>query len=227
MKNERTLSIFVDESGSFDSSVVSSRFYLVSFVLHDQQNDIAPNICEISNQLSLLGFPDICIHVGPLIRHEEEFRRMDVHIRRQLFFRLLAFTLHAPIFSHTVSIDKRYCSSPAAMDRKLRTQMGEFLVTNESRLAAYDSIKVYYDNGQPQVQRMLKESFADLPVEFVNGVLPSRYRLFQVADLVCSAELLKLKMSNGIPLTKSESYFFSSLRTLKKNVLRPLERIRL
>ena len=59
-------------------------------------------------------------------------------------------------------------------------------------------------------------------VEF-RKVIPADYRLFQVADLICTLKLTELKMENHL-LSKSEIYFFNDERTLKKNYLKPLSK---
>ena len=53
-------------------------------------------------------------------------------------------------------------------------------------------------------------------------VIPSDYRLFQVADLICTLKLIELKRNNNI-LSKSEKLFFVDDRTLKKNYLKIVE----
>jgi hypothetical protein len=60
-------------------------------------------------------------------------------------------------------------------------------------------------------------------VEF-RKVVPAEYRLFQVADLVCTLKLTELKMENKM-LSNSEMMFFDNERTLKKNYLKPLNDI--
>ncbi len=55
-------------------------------------------------------------------------------------------------------------------------------------------------------------------VEF-RVVHPDKYRLFQVADLVCTLELLQLKYDNKM-LSSSEGDFFINLKRLKKTYLR-------
>ena len=87
---------------------------------------------------------------------------------------------------------------------------------------SFDSVKVYYDNGQVEVTRILSSVFNALleNVEF-RRVLPADYRLFQVADLICTLKLAELKLKNHL-LSKSELYFFGDERTLKKNYLKPL-----
>ena len=54
---------------------------------------------------------------------------------------------------------------------------------------------------------------------------PADYRLFQVADLFCTLELIARKRVANT-LSKSEQLFFGSARDLKKNYLRPMERLR-
>ena len=88
----------------------------------------------------------------------------------------------------------------------------------------FDLVKIYYDNGQVEVTRILSSVFNALleNVEF-RKVIPADYRLFQVADLLCTLKLTKLKMQKHT-LSKSEMYFFDSERTLKKNYLKALEK---
>ena len=78
------LSVFVDESGSFDSSLDPSRFYIVTLLCHDQAEDIKPLADELESQLGYLGYPDTCIHAGPLLRREEDFRAVEIEMRRKL-----------------------------------------------------------------------------------------------------------------------------------------------
>ena len=87
---------------------------------------------------------------------------------------------------------------------------------------SYDEVKIYYDNGQVEVTRILSSVFNALldNVEF-KRVIPSDYRLFQVADLICTLKLIELKRNNI--LSKSEKLFFVDDRTLKKNYLKIVE----
>lgn len=55
-------------------------------------------------------------------------------------------------------------------------------------------------------------------------VQPIDYKLFQVADLLCTMELLSLKAE---AFSKSERDFFHSVREFKKNYLKPLLRKKL
>lgn len=54
-------------------------------------------------------------------------------------------------------------------------------------------------------------------------VSPAEYKLFQVADLICTLELLKEKISIQ-ELSKSEQLIFHSKRDLKKDFLKGIQK---
>ena len=62
----KEISVFVDESGSFEPDEVSSRFYLICFVMHDQSADIMPYVSSLESELEArsLGAKH-CVHAGP------------------------------------------------------------------------------------------------------------------------------------------------------------------
>ena len=68
------------------------------------------------------------------------------------------------------------------------------------------------------------ENDVGCPVEFVQNVRPAKYRLFQLADLVCTLHLMELKIKNGIPLTCSENRFFGGPRDFQRNILKRIKR---
>lgn len=51
--------------------------------------------------------------------------------------------------------------------------------------------------------------------------MPTLYRLFQVADLICTLKLTELKMERKM-LSPSEELFFEDERILKKNYIKPI-----
>lgn len=110
------------------------------------------------------------------------------------------------------------------MTLALTKQLSAFIRDEFKFFLMYDQIIVYYDNGQVELNRILASVFtALLPnVEF-RKVLPADYRLFQVTDLVCTLELVKLKYQQHV-LSCSEEMFFGSMKDLKKNYLKPLEK---
>ena len=90
----------------------------------------------------------------------------------------------------------------------------------------FDKIIVYYDNGQVELNKLLASVFAImLPQTEFRKVMPADYRLFQVADLFCTLELICLKDEHHI-MSKSEKAFFGSMRNMKKNYLKPMLKMR-
>ena len=61
-------------------------------------------------------------------------------------------------------------------------------------------------------------------VEFVQNVRPAKYRLFQLADLVCSLKLIELRLASGGTMTESEYTFFGDPKAFKHNILRRIKR---
>ena len=221
----KELSIFVDESGSFDSQHVPSRFYVISLVLHDQDIPIAKQIAFLNDTLARLGHSSLCLHAGPMIRREDEFRALEIGVRRKLFHAMTAFARTLPLTCRSFCVDKRYCTSPEMIAKSLVGQLNDYVTAHYDDLSKYTNIKIYYDNGQSQVKEILRQVFSTLPAEFQANVTPERYRLFQVADLICTFRLLKAKHDASIPLSKSEEYFFFGARALYKNYLHPLVRL--
>lgn len=79
-------------------------------------------------------------------------------------------------------------------------------------------------NGQAEVSKILSSIFnALLPNPIFRKVMPTEYKLFQAADLLCTMELVRLKLENKL-FSKSESMFFWNIRDLKKNYLKPLSK---
>lgn len=90
-----------------------------------------------------------------------------------------------------------------------------------------DSRKGYYDCGQAPVTNVLQESMLSSlgdRCSFVPGVKPIKYKLFQVADLICTTTLIEKRLASGQRLTKSEDKFFGGPRLFKRNILKYLKR---
>ena len=92
---------------------------------------------------------------------------------------------------------------------------------------SFDRVIVYYDNGQAPVTELIGTVFGSVffDVDF-RKVVPSDYRLFQSADLICTLELAAIKADEG-RLSRSEEIFFESRRKLRKNWIAQLDRMKL
>lgn len=227
MININEVSVFVDESGSFDASAAASRYYLICMVLHNQAQSVSELVRLLDYELASIGLePSMNIHCAPLIRRENEYAGIPIEHRQRIFTKMLAFARTAPLTYRCFKVDKRFVDETQSIHDLLLREIAGFLIARESEFERYGKIKVYYDNGQPQVTRILKEAFAiySAKTEFVADVMPGKYRLFQVADLICTLELAATKILDGTGLSASERAFFNGARNFRRNILKPLLR---
>ena len=217
----KELSIFVDESGDFGDYAEHSSYYIISLVLHDQTIDIRHDVDWLETRLAELGYPNHCMHSGPVIRNEQEYRKDTIENRRKLLKAFMVFFRKLDITCKTIAIGKKHIQDPLAAVARLAKQLSSFIRENYAFFMGFDVVKVYYDNGQVEVTKLLSSVFVSLleNVEF-RRVFPSDYRLFQAADLVCSLKLLDLKKGKN-ELTRTEMLFFEDERTLQKKYLKP------
>ena len=224
---ETDISVFVDESGSFDSDDESSRFYLICLVVHDQNEAISDIVLALNESLSELGIgSDHCVHAGPLIRREGEYEGMSRDERRRIMSRMMAFIRRAPFSYKSFAFDKKFSSGNAAIHDFLLQHIVRFLIDNADVFNRYDSLKIYYDNGQRQIKNLLREAFSIFAAKtvFVDNVHPGDYRLFQSADVLCTLELIRCKLRAGGRLNKSEYDFFNGFQNLNRNYFRLIDR---
>lgn len=219
---ERTLSIFIDESGDFGSYEPHAPYYIVSMVLHDQSEDVQREISGLNERLVHAGYADHAIHTGPLIRREQIYENDLMENRLHLFNMLFQFVRRVPIKYISVVHDKRKCDDIVEMTSNLSKSISAAFRKCQEFFDQYDHIIVYYDNGQVELTKMLTSLFSVLfsNVEF-RRVRPIDYKLFQAADLICTMELLAEKADHS-KFTKSEEEFFGSPRQFRKDYLKKI-----
>ena len=221
----KEISVFVDESGSFDPAVEASQFYLVCMVFHDQSASIAEGIRRLNDSLAELGLTeDHAVHAGPLIRWEKPYRNHQRLERKTIFSLMMSFVRRSEITYHCFCVDKRTVDDYSGLRKKLLREIDRFLTDKTKELNAYDKLKIYYDNGQSDVLSILQEGFKPFnpKVEFIENVTPSKYRLFQAADMIATLELLRAKLQADGHITTSEKGFFESIQKLNRAYLKPL-----
>jgi len=230
MASAKEISVFVDESGSFDPDRLSSRYYMICMVFHNQSVDITNEIKALEDALASIGLDrHHCVHAGPLIRREAEYAKMGREERRGIFRRMFLFLHNADISYTCFKVDKNFIGDKQGLHDPLLQQIVRFLMDRADEFTAFDKLKVYYDNGQDDLTALLKEAFAIFAsrTEFIPEVEPSKYRLFQVADIACTLELARTKLDDPNGLSPSENAFFGGQKRFRKNYLKLLDRKRL
>ena len=110
------------------------------------------------------------------------------------------------------------------LEARMARDLSQFIRENLSYFQGFEKVILYYDNGQHELNRILNTVLATQLAEYdVRKVIPNEYRLFQVADLICTLELLRVKVECG-KLSNSEERIFHSVRDLKKDFLKGIHK---
>lgn len=220
----KELSIFIDESGDFGALAEHSPYYLFTLVFHEQIASISEAINDLDNRIRAHGAGIHAIHTGPLLRREEHYQNWSLNERKTLFSDLFFFALHCPISYHTVLVNKREVSTSIDLIGKLSKSLSDFFRLHLEYFMSFDKIIVYYDNGQTELTKILSSVFNAhfSNVEF-RRVFPNDYKLFQVADLICTLELVNIKFEHKNS-TKWEDLFFGSYKEFKKRYMKGIRK---
>lgn len=221
------LSIFVDESGDFGNYQPHSPYYIVTMVFHDQAVDLSQMIQKLDRALCTLGYGSQAIHTGPLIRREVPYQYFTPNERRAIFTKLYYFMLNCNIQYQTFVSLKKECHDTLNLERRMWSNISYFISEHLSYFQQFEKVILYYDNGQHELSRILNSTLTThLPQCDIRRVQPSDYRLFQVADMLCTLELLHLKIQHN-NLSKSEQQIFHTKHDLKKDFLKQIQKKKL
>ena len=219
----KELSIFVDESGDFGNYAEHSSYYIISMVMHDQNNDISNDIEILERHLTEIGYPNHCLHAGPIIRNETPYRHEGLENRQKLLRVFMAFFRKIEVRCFAVCLEKKHVNDAVEAVGKLSKDISQFIREHYEFFQSFDIVKIYYDNGQVEVSKLLSSVFHTLldNVEF-RRVKPQDYRLFQAADFVATMKLLQIKTEKN-ELSNAEEYFFGNKKVIRKKYLKVLE----
>ena len=223
----RKLSIFVDESGDFGETADNASYYLVTMVFHDQAKSIADAVARYDEAVSNTGAGIEYVHTGPIIRRESVFAGLSIDERRKLLYKLLNFLNACEIRHSTICVARKEAADKVSLSGRLARRIKNYLDDHRDFFSGFDRIIVYYDNGQAELSAVLNAVFSMYfsDVEFRKAE-QQRYRLLQVADFVCSMELLSIKLEEK-RLSNSEEKFFYKPQELKKTFLKSVIKKRL
>lgn len=187
------LSIFIDESGDFGEVTEKPAYYLVTMVFHEQNIDIAGEIKKLENSVKVSGFDIEYLHTGPIIRREQIFKNYSLEERRKLLYKMLYFYNKCTIYHVTIAVNRKEAADKVVLSGRLSKDIARIIASHSTYFEKFEKIIVYYDNGQTELSTILNAVFSVLfnDVEFRKAE-PQKYRLLQLADFVCSLELLKI-----------------------------------
>lgn len=222
----KELSIFVDESGDFGEYNHISPYYLVTLILHEQENSIEEQVLKLNTYINNIGSNIKAVHAAPIIRREEIYKNLDINNRRRIFNTFFYFTKKVGIKCKNIIVDKKH-KNLLDINSHISMNLSSFVKENLCYFQQFDKIITYYDNGQNQLANILVSVFSSWfhdKFEY-RTVSPYDYKLFQVADFICTLALINHKLECGQCLTKSEQLFFGSKRNLKMNYLKHIKKL--
>ena len=222
-KSIKTLSCFIDETGDFGAFDSHCPFYIVTAVLHDQSTSIEKEINGLEHYLTNLGYQHHTIHSGPLIRREFDYKDLSMEERKKLFNILFNFSRKLPIYFFCATVKKNKNQNSEDLYLLLTKEIKSKIQKSPSYWNSFDKIIIYYDNGQKALKRILNKTFQNMfsNVE-VRKIHPTDYRLFQVADLICTLKLILSKIEIGL-FSKTEDTFFHGSHEFKKEYWRKIK----
>lgn len=134
------------------------------------------------------------------------------------------FALNCDISYKSFTFKKNEYENIFKLEARMARELSQFIRDNHDFFGGFDSVILYYDNGQHELNKILNMVLAtELSSYDIRKVIPNEYRLFQVADLICTLELLEIKVQTG-PLSRSEELLFHSKRDLKKDFLKGIHK---
>ena len=103
-----------------------------------------------------------------------------------------------PINHDSVVVNRKEAIDKISLSGRLAKEIKNMIAKHQDYFESYEKIIVYYDYGQSELSSILNAVFSLLfnEVEFRKAE-PQKYKLLQVADFVCSMELLKIKRNEN------------------------------
>ena len=96
---KKVLSVFVDESGDTGFEYGASKYYVVSLVFHEQNNNISSQLNKFKD--------DPVFHVGPIIRRENEFKDLGLTERKRYLNKVLILFTFFLFFTKSLYIKRK------------------------------------------------------------------------------------------------------------------------
>ena len=220
----KRLNIFVDETGEFGFGNGASELYGVSFTFHEQNDDIIPELNKLNTRLERIGYTDM-IHMADLIMKRGDYSRFPIDKRKSIFNSIYQFSRRISVKYATIIIDKKYTDNARILRQKLSIEINNMVKEHEKYFNKFNSIVIYYDNGQEVLGTILDAIFSryegfEHRIEFDH----KEKRLFQVSDMLTYIDKHDYKYKNKMSFTKSEKYFFN-LDEIRK-ILKELDKKR-
>lgn len=219
------LNLHIDETGN---EILSEKVYLVAVVLHEHSKDIGTAIDAYEERLRLAGLPDVPFHAKDLLHGNEAYGVLETADRKRLLAQFARLVRSLPISYFTLRYDSNETHNRKELEAKIRRDLASLVFDHLSYFQQFDSISVYYDDGQATLSHALHDA-----LEFVLASNVADYRdadhsarrLLQVADYICTIERAAIAYNAGMQ-NRTQERFFGNRRCFMQSYMKQLSRKR-
>lgn len=219
------LNLHIDETGSQD---LSEGLYLIAIVLHDHDNDISAPIREYEKRLSIADLDDVPFHGKDLFHGNEGYHAMSVGDRKRLLTQFARLVRILPIEYFVLRYSVMDIHSREELEARIRRDLASLVYDHLAFFQRFDSISVYYDNGQGAVSAALRGALNFVLARNVTDYRDADHsarRLLQVADYICTVERASIAYDVG-GQTETQERFFGNRRSFTQSFMKQLVRKR-
>lgn len=137
-----------------------------------------------------LGFRDEFVHVGPLIRKEAGYKTLTIQERVRILRRMIAFVSQIDFTYKAIVVEKKHLAGYTDLYEKLARQLSEFIKRYLPYFYSFDKVKIYYDNGQTEIMKIIISVFSTLfnSVEFRKAAQEAEAAGITIDELVAIAK---------------------------------------
>lgn len=149
--------------------------------------------------------------MADLIMKRNEYKNFSIEKRKSIFNAIYQFSRRIPVKYYTIIVDKRYTDNSRILRQKLSSEINKMIKEKEAYFNQFDTIVLYYDNGQETLGIILDSIFSRFngykhKIDFDH----KEKRLFQVSDMLTYIDKYDYKYKNKMSFTKGEKFFFST-----------------
>lgn len=217
------LNLHIDESGN---QTLSEGRYLVVVVLHDHSQSIDAAIEHYETRLKEAGLPDIPFHGKDLLHGNEAYAAVSPGDRKRLLTQFARLVRELPVSFFALRYDAVTIYSRNELEARIRRDLASLIFDELTYFQAFDTIAVYYDNGQGAVSAALHDALDFVLAKNVadyRDAEPNSRRLLQVADYACTI-LRVAEDYNAGKQTKTHERFFGNRRNFMQSYKKQLDR---
>ena len=216
------LSVFCDEAGNQN---MEDGYYLLTLVIHEQDDPIGPAVEAYESLLSHRCLPNIPFHMKDLLHGHIDYEKMKPEERKRLLTAFSGLVRNLPIGYKTFSYSS-FDTSGKNLSVRMRRDIVNFAYDNLAWFQSFDSVPVFYDEGQAAVTDALHGAFdlilSDQAIDY-RHIAYRDYRLAQAADYFCSVERIANVYDSG-DQTPTLEKFFGNRDSFKRNYLKQARR---